>query len=150
MAKKKEVKKGKQKQKQKEAPKQKQKQQKKKYQLEFEFRSSVRILYNYLSTPSGLSEWFADDVTVHDNIYTFIWGKTFEEAELQIHKEPALVRFKWLNSDPDTYFEFEIVTDDLTSDVALVVTDFAEPDEVQEQSLLWESQIQNLRHIIGS
>ena len=120
------------------------------YQLEFEFRSSVRILFNYISSPSGLSEWFADDVTVHDNIYTFIWGKTFEEAELIHRKEPNSVRFKWVESEPETYFEFEIVTDDLTSDVALIVTDFAFEEEVNEQSLLWESQVQNLRHIIGS
>lgn len=126
------------------------KKEKKKYQLEFEFRSSIRILFTYLSTPSGLSEWFADDVTVHDNIYTFIWGKTFEEAELLLRKEPTSVRFKWVEGDPDTYFEFEIITDDLTSDVALIVTDFAEEEEISAQSLLWESQIQNLRHLIGS
>lgn len=130
--------------------KRKKKEKKKKYQLEFEFRSSVRILYNYLSSPSGLSEWFADDVTVNDNTYTFIWGKTFEAAELLFRKDPTVVRFKWLDSEPETYFEFEIVTDDLTSDVALVITDFAEEEEIPEQSLLWESQIQNLRHLIGS
>jgi hypothetical protein len=130
--------------------KKKEKKEKKKYQLEFEFRSSVRILFNYLSSPSGLSEWFADDVTVHDNIYTFIWGKTFEEAELLMRKEPTTVRFRWVESEPDTYFEFDIVTDDLTSDVALIVTDFAFDDELNEQKLLWESQIHNLKHIIGS
>ncbi|MGI8892962.1 MAG: START-like domain-containing protein [Bacteroidia bacterium] len=126
------------------------KREKKMYQLEFEFRSSIRILFNYLSTPSGLSDWFADDVTVHENIYTFIWGKTFEEAELLSRKEPTTVRFKWVENEPDTYFEFDIVTDDLTSDVALIITDFAYEDEMNEQKLLWESQIQNLKQTIGS
>ena len=52
------------------------------YELEFHIRSSVSILFNCLSTPGGLSEWFADDVNCNRDVYTFIWNDSEQEAEL--------------------------------------------------------------------
>ncbi len=121
---------------------------KEKYQVEFELKSSVKILYNYISSPSGLSEWFADDVTVQDHVYTFIWGNSEEQAKISSKREPELVRFDWL--DKENYFEMEILCDDITSEVALLITDFAFPEEIEAEKKLWESQIQELRHTIGS
>jgi uncharacterized protein YndB with AHSA1/START domain len=123
---------------------------KKKFQIEFEVRSSPRILFNYLSTPSGLADWFADEVKDDENIYTLFWGKSSSQVELLSKKDHHIVRYKWVDGDKDTYFEFEIVTDDLTSDVALLVTDFAEENDIEEETKLWQSQIGNLMHIIGS
>lgn len=49
----------------------------------------------------------------------------------------------------DTYFQFEIIQDEITSDIALVVTDFTDEDEKEENELLWNSQIHTLMHILG-
>ncbi len=123
---------------------------KQRFQIEFEMHCSPRILFNYLSTPSGLSEWFADDVTVKDGMYTFKWTGTETKAKMVHKRDNQLVRFKWLDDPDDSFIELEILTDDLTSDVALLITDFSAPDDQEETRRLWDSQIHNLKQIIGS
>lgn len=123
---------------------------KQKFQIEFEMHCSPRILFNYLSTPSGLSEWFADDVTVKDGVYSFKWTGTETKAKMVHKRDNQLVRFKWIDDPDDSFIELEILTDDLTSDVALLITDFSAPDDQEETRRLWDTQIHNLRQIIGS
>ena len=120
------------------------------FELEFVVKSSPKLLYNYISTPSGLSEWFADNVNSRGEIFTFIWDGSEEQAKLLSKKAQHSVKFKWLDDeDDDTYFEIRIQVDDITKDVALFITDFAYEDEVEEAQLLWESQIDDLHSIIG-
>lgn len=125
---------------------------KNKYSLEFEIKSSPKILYNYLSNASGLEEWFADKVTMREGDFIFHWDGTEQRAKVVSKKENQLIRFKWLTEDKkdETYFQFEIQQDELTSDVALIITDFADDDEKEANELLWNSQVHNLMHIIGS
>lgn len=123
---------------------------KQKFQKEFEMHCSPRILFNYLSTPSGLSEWFADDVRVTDGLYTFKWTGTESKAKMVHKRDNQMVRFKWMDETEEGFFEFEILTDDLTSDVALLITDFSVPEDQEETERLWETQIHNLKQIIGS
>jgi uncharacterized protein YndB with AHSA1/START domain len=120
-----------------------------KVQFEYVINCSPRVLFNRLSSASGLAEWFADDVRVRGNIYTFMWEGTGQEAEMTLRKENKLVRFSWLEED-ETYFEFKINQDELTGDVALIVTDFTDEDEVEETQDLWNSQISDLKHVLGS
>ena len=123
---------------------------KNKVEYEYTINSSPKILYNMLSTPGGLSEWFADDVNLKGEQYSFIWNGSEEVAELQGKKENKYIRFKWIEDDDDkTYFEFRINIDELTGDVALVITDFIEEGEEDETQELWESQITELRHVLG-
>lgn len=121
---------------------------KKKIELEYVVNCSPKVLYNRLSSASGLAEWFADDVSVNGKKYTFIWDGVGQEAELAFRKENLIVRFNWL--EEDTYFEFRITRDELTGDVSLLVADFAEEDEMDEIRSLWDSQVATLKHIIGS
>ena len=121
-----------------------------KIEMEYIMRSSSRVLYNRLSTAAGLSEWFADDVTVQKNIYTFEWDGSKESAELISKKDLQYARFKWLEADEGTYFEFKIQAFDVTKDISLVITDFVEEDEKESSIDLWESQINNLKHILGA
>jgi hypothetical protein len=123
---------------------------KEKFQLEFEMKSSPKILFNYISTASGLSEWFADDVRVKDSIYTFVWEGTETRAKLTHKRENQMARFNWIDDPEKTFFEIEIITDDITGDIGLIVSDFSEKDDVDEMKRLWQSQIHNLRMIIGS
>ena len=122
----------------------------KKYELEFPIRSSVNILFNCLSTPSGLSEWFADDVNCNRDLYTFIWGDSEQEAKLITNSNNHLVKFRWTDYPDNTFFEFRIEIDDITNDVVLKVSDFAEEDELEESKELWISQINTLMKNLGS
>ena len=123
---------------------------KEKFQLEFEFRSSPKILFTSLSDSSGLAGWFADEVKTKDDLYTFIWEGGESYARLVAIRDLQLVRFQWLDDTDGTYFQFEIKEDDITSDIALVITDFANPGEKDSSIKLWESQVQNLRMLLGS
>lgn len=120
-----------------------------KIQLEYVINCSPKVLYNRLSTASGLTEWFADDVRVRSKQYTFIWEGSEQTAEMTLHKENKLVRYTWLDEE-DTYFEFKITRDELTSDVSLLITDFSEEDEKEETENLWNSQVSDLKHVLGS
>jgi len=123
-----------------------------KYTLEFPINSSVNILYKRLSTPSGLAEWFADDVVINDKIFTFFWDGSEQSAKLLKLKNNTFIRFKWEDNDTkEDYFEFLIQVDEMTTDVSIIVTDFAEDEQDQEeQSQLWEKQISQLKRAIGS
>ncbi len=120
-----------------------------KIHLEYIINCSPKVLYNRLSTASGLAEWFADDVKVKGKVYTFIWDNTEQTAEMTLHKENRLVRYTWVDSDNE-YFEFKITRDELTGDVSLLITDFSEDDEVEETKDLWDTQVADLKHVLGS
>ncbi|MGS2739048.1 START-like domain-containing protein [Sinomicrobium sp. M5D2P17] len=121
-----------------------------KYELEFQIHSSPQLLYQYISTPSGLSEWFADNVNSRGEIYTFIWDDSEEKAKMVRKKSGESVKFKWLSTEDDAFFEFKIVVDEITKDVSLMITDFTEEDELDEAKMLWENQVSDLKHVLGS
>ena len=123
---------------------------KKKFNIEYEIKSSPRILYSFLSEPNGLTQWFADDVAVKDQIYTFTWDGEQQNAKLVAMKENKLVRFKWMDDDPACYFEMEIMQDELTNDVALGITDFATEDTIAERKLIWDNQVDYLISVLGA
>ena len=123
------------------------------YELEFPLNSSPQLLYQYISTPSGLQEWFADNVNSRGEFFTFIWDDVSENARLSSKKSGEKVKFKWVDEDrKDTeyYFELRILEDEITKDVSLMVIDFAIEDELEESFFLWENQISDLKHVIGS
>ena len=124
-----------------------------KYELEFPIHSSPQLLYQYIITPSGLSEWFSDNVNSRGEYYTFIWNDSEENAKLVSKKTGEKVKFKWLDEDgkdTDYYFELKIQVDEITNDVSLIIVDFSEEEELSENQLLWESLVSDLKHVIGS
>ncbi|PWS26238.1 hypothetical protein DHW03_15715 [Pedobacter yonginense] len=123
---------------------------KKKFTLEYEVKSSPRILYSFISEPNGLSQWFADDVNFRDQVYTFTWDDEQQKAKLVSIKENKLVKFKWLDDEPQCYFEMEIVQDELTNDVALSITDFTTDDLLAEKKSIWDNQIDYLISVLGA
>ena len=123
------------------------------YELEFQVNSSPQLLYQYISTPSGLSEWFADNVNSRGEYFTFIWNDSEEKARLSSKKSGEKVKFRWIDEkdkDTDFYFELKILEDEITKDVSLMVVDFADEEELDEAKLLWENQVADLKHVIGS
>jgi uncharacterized protein YndB with AHSA1/START domain len=126
---------------------------KSRYELEFPINSSPQLLYQYISTPSGLSEWFADNVNSRGEYFTFIWDDSEENARLSSKKTGEKIKFRWIDDnkkDTDYFFELRILEDEITKDVSLMVIDFAYEDELDEAKLLWENQISDLKHVIGS
>jgi len=126
---------------------------KEKFRLEFIVKSSSSILYNYISTPSGMSEWFSDNVNIKGDVYTFFWDGSEEKAKLLNRRDKEYIRFQWIDDvddGNDYFFEMRVTIDPLTNEVALLITDFAEPDEKEEAILLWENQIDSLKHVLGS
>ncbi|MCB9183482.1 MAG: SRPBCC domain-containing protein [Flavobacteriales bacterium] len=119
--------------------------------MEFMVHSAPNVLYELISTPSGFSEWYCDDVDVRGESFTFKWGDDEEATTLIGRKAPEVIRFR-RNDDDDAaaYFEFRIRIDDMTNEVALIVTDHAWPDEVEETRNLWASQIANLVRVLGA
>ncbi len=126
---------------------------KEKFELEFMLNSSPRVLENMICTPSGLSEWFADDVNVTDDIYTFEWDGSEEQARLIHGKTGTKIRFQWLSDEEeglDTFFEIGYHIDPITSSVALRITDFALPEDKESAQLLWDQQVHDLKRLLGA
>ena len=122
-----------------------------KYEMEFPIHVSPSLLYQYISTPSGLSEWYADNVNSRGVDFIFIWEGSEEQAKLLGKKNGERIKFRWEEDEgTDYYFELRIQVDEITKDVSLMVTDFAEEDEIDEGKMLWENMISNLKHILGS
>ena len=123
---------------------------KKEFQLEYIIKASPGILFTFLSSPSAMAQWFADSVDINDDIYTFVWGKSVEYAKVIEQKENEFIRYSWEHTNEDDYFEFQIQKDDITGDTALLITDYASEGELEDQKLLWDSQIKQLMERIGS
>jgi len=116
--------------------------------LEYPIKCSPRVLFNRLSTASGLSEWFADDVRVSKNVYTFVWDGSEQKAELVSKKDLSHVKFKWLDEE-NAFFEFRLNVEELTGDLALIITDCVDENEQEGVSELWESQVNVLKQLLG-
>jgi uncharacterized protein YndB with AHSA1/START domain len=124
-----------------------------KFELEYLLKTSPKVLENMLCTPSGLSEWFADDVNIKDDIFTFLWDGSEEKARLLSKKPNSKAKFKWIEDEEegnDCYFEMSFDIDPMTKVVVMTITDFAEEDELEESQMLWEQQVGDLRRVLGA
>ena len=120
------------------------------YTLEFPVRCSPVILYDFLASPAGLQEWFADRVDDRDNIFSFTWNGTIEKAEVLEKDQDKFIRFHWLHTPKEEFFEFKIEKSEVTNQTILVIKDFAEKKEIKDQSMVWNYQVKELFHRLGS
>jgi hypothetical protein len=124
-----------------------------KFELEYLLHTSPRVLENMLFTPSGLSEWFADDVNIKDDLYTFIWNDSEEKARLISKKIGERIKWQKLEDEEEglnTYFELSYELDSMTKAIVLTITDFEEEDELEEAKDLWEHLITELKRTLGA
>jgi len=114
-------------------------------------KCSAKVLFSRLSTPEGLSEWFAENVNVDGDLFTFFWNNSESKARISALKENKMVRFEWINleNEEENFFEFSMNTDELTGDLALMISDFAEPEEKEDAIYLWDSQVADLKRLLG-
>ncbi len=126
---------------------------KEKFHIEFLMGNATQnSLWRMISQIDGLSEWFADEVVMDETEtrYTFLWGKSSNEAEIISSKPQSLIRYHWLDEeDQNVYFEFILHKLDLSGEMTLEVTDFAEPDEKGDAIALWETQVDLLKRRLG-
>lgn len=80
---------------------------KQKFHIEYLVKASLEMLYQYISTASGLAEWFCDAANSKGNQFTFIWAGSEEQATLIARREDSLVRFRWAADEGEKYY-FEI------------------------------------------
>jgi|SRR5690554_4916238 len=120
-----------------------------KFHLEYEIKSSPKILFSYLNEPKALAQWFADEVNVRENVYTFTWHDEEKSAKLIGARDNRAVKFKWIDDDP-YFLELEIIQDELTNDVALMITDFAYEENLPDRKLIWDNQIDYLLSVLGA
>ena len=120
------------------------------YTLEFPVRCSPVILYDFLASPAGLQEWFADRVDDRDNVFSFTWNGTIEKAEVLEKEQDKFIRYHWLHTPKEEFFEFKIEKSEVTNQTILVIKDFAEKKEIKDQSRLWDYQVKELFHRLGS
>ncbi|MFN2437886.1 MAG: START-like domain-containing protein [Chitinophagaceae bacterium] len=120
------------------------------YTLEYQVRSSPNILFEFLSTSSGLQEWFADKVDDQDGVFSFSWNGSEETAEVVDSEEDKFIRFHWSNAPKGEYFEFRIEKSEVTNQTVLIINDFAEKKEIKDQTRLWDHQLKDLFHRIGA
>ncbi len=126
---------------------------KEKFHIEYVMGYATQTsLWRMISQPDGLSEWFADKVTTDEleKIYTFFWSKSSNDAEVISSKPQSSIRFRWVDEDEeDVYFEFQLHKLDLSNEIALQITDFAEPEDKSDAIGLWETQIEMMKRRLG-
>jgi uncharacterized protein YndB with AHSA1/START domain len=128
---------------------------KKLFTADFEIHASIKMLYPYIQTASGLSEWFADDVNISpEKVFTFVWDNEEHKAMMSAHRTNHFARFEYLpeskedEKDP-SYFELRLEINELTQTTFLKVVDYSEMDDVEELHELWEGLIENLKKVVG-
>ena len=124
-----------------------------KFQVEYPVNSSKGVLFTMFSTPSGLAEWFCDDVNIKQDVHTFVWDGSEESARIISKKREDFIKFRWIEDEEagiPSFFEFRIKIDDMTGDTAIVITDFAEEDEIESSKELWGAQVDRLKQILGA
>ncbi len=120
------------------------------YSVEYPIRCSPAILYEFLSTPVGLQEWFADKVDQRDHKFFFSWSGSTDTAMVLENVENEFIRFRWDYYGPDEFFEFSIEQGPVTNETILRITDFADKNDIKDQEQLWNSQVHELKHRIGA
>ena len=120
------------------------------YTLEFPIRCSPPILYEFLSTPVGLQDWFADKVDQRDSHYFFTWNGATDTAEVVEYVENEYIVYRWDYYDEDEFFEFRIEQSPITNETILKITDFGDKADLKDAERLWNSQVNDLKHRIGA
>jgi uncharacterized protein YndB with AHSA1/START domain len=120
------------------------------FEIEYLVHSSAHILYNCISNPSSLEEWFADSVNQKNESFVFKWDDEERKAKLLSTKKNQFIRWQWDESEfANTFFEMRIKLDEMTNDIALIITDFCDEGDEEDARMLWDLAIDDLHRVIG-
>lgn len=122
------------------------------YQFEFEIKASPKVLYPYLSSASGLQQWFADKVTVKNSSdFIFFWDNEDHLASLISQKLNKFVKFQFEGNGKKRSLEMSLNISEVSNTTYLQIIDSAsnfKSDEDAEE--LWEFLTDKLKEIVGS
>jgi uncharacterized protein YndB with AHSA1/START domain len=120
-------------------------------ELEFFLRASVPMVFEYVSTSEGLSRWFCDAVIVKDDVFEFHWEGAFETARIINVEHDKKIVFHWEESEEEKdYIELEVHKSPITNETILRIKECCYEDEVSDVSELWESQVEELKKLLGA
>ena len=129
---------------------------KQKFVGEYPINASRKMLFPYLSTATGLCQWFADDVNINNIDKTMIFIVDGDEriAVIDSIKNNRYVRFRFLKDDEkpkqnDT-LEFTLEINELTQQVFVRVEEYTESDDLDESYQIWDNLLAQLKEIIGA
>ena len=129
---------------------------KQKFVVEYPINASRKMLFPYLSTATGLCQWFADDVNINNIDKTMIFIVDGDEriAVIDSIKNNRYVRFRFLKDDEkpkqnDT-LEFRLEINELTQEVFVRVEEYTESDDLDESYQIWDNLLAQLKEIIGA
>ena len=98
---------------------------------------SHNIVWEQISSAHGLERWLADKVEERDGEFIFTWGEPWTQqdvrkAQLIEYVKYDHIRLKWeddeAEGDEDSFWELRIGQSELTKELTLLITDFAEDD----------------------
>lgn len=125
------------------------------FTADFELHASAKMLYPYIQTASGLSEWFADDVRISpEKVFTFVWDNEEHKATMISHRTNHYVRFEYLpeveeDKKDASYFELSLEVNELTQMTFLKVYDYSDFSDMEELQDLWHGLVENLKKVVG-
>jgi uncharacterized protein YndB with AHSA1/START domain len=128
---------------------------KNKFVADYQINTSRKFLFPYLSTASGLSEWFADNVTIlEDKTFLFEYDGEKHHARVTALRKDLHVKFEYFDptntDEPDkSYIEFKVEENELTQTMFLKIVDYSDSYDDEELESIWEGLIANLKEIIG-
>jgi uncharacterized protein YndB with AHSA1/START domain len=123
---------------------------------DYQLNASKKIVYAYLSTASGLQEWFADVVRIdEDKNYIFNFDQEDHFAKQTTLK--ANLHIRWDFFDPknvgmakESFIEFKLDETELTHSLFLKVIDQSNFYSFDELDGIWEGLISKLKQTIGA
>ena len=128
---------------------------KKLFTADFEVHASVKMLYPYIQTAGGLSEWFADNVNINpEKVFTFLYDNEAHKAVMSAHRTNHFCKFEFIPESPEdkkdpSYFELRLEINELTQTTFIRVFDYSDFDDMDELHDLWGSLIDKLRKVVG-
>lgn len=126
-----------------------------KFITEYELRASPKMLFPYISTASGLSQWFASKVnTMPEQRLDFQWDNESHIAKQVSMRQNKGVRFEFLETDEggseNNYVDFRVDQSELTQSTFLRITDYSNTTDEEELKDLWNGMMDKLKEIVGS
>ncbi len=126
-----------------------------KFIIEFELRASPKVLFPYVSTASGLQQWFAEKVTLKNSTtFDFIWDGDSHVANVSQQRVNKSIKFDFLPSADEgrdhNYLEFKMDVSELTGSTYLKIIDYSDNSDDEELTELWEDLIYKLKEIVGN
>lgn len=128
---------------------------KRRFEMEYPINASPKLLFPYLASASGLSQWFCDDVRLDpDHRLNMVWDRQNHFAEIALQRPGRSIRYVFLDErkqalNDANYLDFSLEYSKITDSVFLRVTDYSDHSNDQEQQELWDGLVGKLREQVG-